>query len=309
MDLDSWNVCVAPDNLTDFWNPLVSVQLACQRTDSKIKDGPVFKDWIIVALCGAYIRVAPEFKPLLYHAVKDQHKIILQNEDETAFIQGHHILAVRSFIRALNSIKCTAVRVTSYGMKERLEADEELNLGVEDHTMSGHNTFDLGVRHFSDEIVLVRPAHKTRGMKSYQILVPINEGFGTASFTTTVDEHQYKVKVYSPIIHCLKAMNPPKSMFAFNDISTCQRRLAMVKRFLANLRAMDATSLTGLRIEASVKAPTLSAAIAQINTTELLTPESYFNPTSEAMQPYQLDVKRISRETYLNNLETYNVRL
>lgn len=262
MDLDSWNVSLYPDDLTRFWNPLLSLQLSCYAPDKKHKDAPLFKNWVFVARCGGHIRIDPEFKEPLFEAIKAQGKVILPNAHPTAFIKGSHTITAGSLIRALNDIECASVRVSSYGMKEPIVLP--VDLGNPEHPMAIHNSFDLGFKHKTDSIVLVAPKLKTRGISRYPILNPINKDHGTISCNVTMGGHKYKVKVYSPLIHCIKAMAPPATLTTANKIGTCIRRLEAAKKYAAKLRTMDWSSFTGLRMEATVVAPTLAQAIAQV---------------------------------------------
>lgn len=62
MDLNAFNVSYYPKDLLELWKWFLCAELVSHSPIKQHHDNDVFKDWVFIGKCGAYLRIEPKFK-------------------------------------------------------------------------------------------------------------------------------------------------------------------------------------------------------------------------------------------------------
>ncbi|UZJ53650.1 hypothetical protein CBS101457_002970 [Exobasidium rhododendri] len=281
LDLDAWSVTITPDGLIDFFGPYTPVQLASYSKDAP-RDLPLYHNWILVATVNSRLMVAPQWKDALVDALQAQGHVILPNTYPTVLIAGNAQVSISDLVRAMEAAEVDAVRVTGYGMKHQLlrEGEEEEDIGQPDHPLAHTNRFDFGTT----------TAGENYGSTSFTVRWPPEGGEDVAMID---------IKIYSRLIHLLKAGGQKAPTTTPNTFNMLVNRRSMIMKKIAQLAASSSAIWGGCRVEASVFAPTMQLAKAQIDATPLLDLKTYTKEEEHAH--LYLECQTLSMECLLAN--------
>lgn len=113
-------------------------------------------------------------------------------------------------------------------------------------------------------------------IKRYPIGVPCSLDYGTVSLDVTHDWQIFSLTVYPRIVHVIKSFNRRLQSNIPRTLYGVEIRFLLPAGMLHDMSGTDETSLSGFRIEATVKARTLQEATARIDRTGFLDPSYWF---------------------------------
>ncbi|CEH16706.1 hypothetical protein CBOM_06635 [Ceraceosorus bombacis] len=298
-DLDGYNMTLMPEALIDPFGSDALVTLSSYAPN--IRDAKKYKDWVYVASPVQYCKIELELKlPLLDHL---SGKYALDaSKHATALINGKQSIHLSQLVEALVCIGCTAVRVQAYGMKSSLKCVETKWFGDADHDLAGDNTWDLGAMYRTRTIPLFKPAaSRATGMQVDPMLLALGRGYGSVDAQLQYEEQDYRVKVYPRLVHRLKALAGKHPRWPPSSVRMSKARLSSLERKAALLQEgfeEDDYFLGGCRIEVTITAPTLNAAVKQLARTPLLALEEWLQPLSEELEDLQIQVIEVTPDSF-----------
>lgn len=303
-DIDSWNVSLYPKDLLGIWNAHMTTITLMSGAPPSHKDHPFFKDWLWIGKGPGLIRIKEKFKHALFNVLKDFGLEIRHSKQEEGLIRGGQTITAGTLVTALRMIRCKSVRISGYGTKT--EIAENVCAGNARHPHSRYNSFDFGKTHRfrSNDIVLTRLRRGNVNATQYVLCNPVSEGFGTVKFQRQIEGSLYKIKAYSPLVHCIKAMSGKQLARKPLTIQEAKSRLDKAQEVIDEMqKTLDTSpaSFGGVRIETTVICPLLSQGrntVERLNLCELAT---YTAPSEHAQSFFKFDAKSIPVSDYLAN--------
>ncbi|SPO37041.1 uncharacterized protein PSFLO_02513 [Pseudozyma flocculosa] len=305
VDLDSWNISLFPEDLLGLLTPETPLELVSHSSVSILKDDPFFKDWVFAGDIHGHIRIHPSYKAPLVQSLQGNNLALEISPFPTALIKGNQHISINTFVNALHAIGCTHIRVNAYGWKETLDipGTRPLSYGNPLHPHAHLNTFDLGTHYHSSAITLLSPRHKDPRIKVYPLLTPIGKGFGTINMSITMGSLPFTVKAYSRLAHRIKANTSHQMITKPTTIFAARRRSRQAQEIFTTLSQKTERELGGLRMEATVTAPTLQQAITILSSTPLLNLHAFLDPVLEELKPFQLRQHHVFKPGYIKNCQ------
>ncbi|KAK0542118.1 hypothetical protein OC846_006838, partial [Tilletia horrida] len=282
--------------------PGLPVALACHY--NAISDPPA-PDLMTLGNSGFTWRIDKEHKfPLIAELECTFGLILHPATHEKAFIRGTRMVTCSMLCQALDNIGVTSVRISAYGFKCPLELfDDPAN---PEHPECEKNTYDIGRVWRTDHIGLVGPTRRlSEAMaKIYPMLGPIGFGLGSVKYTVTIEERQYKVKIYPALVHLLKSVFGKMILYAPENIKTLKARKANLVTLIDFIKNSGYNLATGVRVEVTVPAETFWDAVATAcDQTPLLSLKEYTKPVHPDFQDFKTRVYEVTRDSYLEQIE------
>lgn len=134
----------------------------------------------------------------------------------------------------------------------------------------------------------------------WPMLLNLGEGYGSIRSTFKFRDILYTLKIYPLLVHALKSTSGKMQVYDVTTLFSLRKRETTYLNRLDKLANFPRTKLGGLRVELTVKAPTLQEAYHRVSSTPLLNLNEYLTPTSPDMEPLQLEMKLIRRSEYLS---------
>lgn len=299
-DVDAWNISVSPQHLLSISSGCATLQLVDYAPT--ISDVEEYGDWVYVAHASAYYKIAPQFKEPLFQLMK-QHVAIYASTYPTSFIKGRQAMTHAQLVHFLQQVGCGTVRVQAFGMKCPLHmlASQE---PADETTLQKNNTWDLGRFYMTNSISLFTmadthlPRHK--GTK-YPMLTPLGEEHGSLKFYIDFKGQKVLVKIYSRVVHTIKAVAPYMGKMDAKTVKALRARMNQLENVLEAYQEADEQTLGGFRMEVTIRAPTLRAAVELVTDSPLLTIGEYLHPTTELTQDYQIRQKTCTKAELIAN--------
>ena len=307
-DLDAWCVVLRPADLLTFFGIFTPVKLASYTGEQRPRDDDVFENWILVGNVNSYLHIQPQRRQALLDALLAQGHILLPSTLTEVLIIGNAHITMTDLVRAMETARVKAVRVTSYGMKHVWQEESTADMGNPAHRLAHTNHFDFGTTWETDNIVLFKPKQTFKPVKRelYPMMVPIGQGYGSLRFTVrwppaAEDTRVYDVKIYGRIIHLLKASGYKDPKLAPKNMQQLLARRELVEARLRDLESQPSSLWGGVRVEATVYAPTLQEAKALIDSTPLLDLHTYIDNEDEGLAHLQLECHALAMPSVVGN--------
>ena len=135
------------------------------------------------------------------------------------------------------------------------------------------------------------------------MLLNLGRGFGSIRLDTKFRGTNFKIKVYPLLVHCIKATSGKQMLYVPGTLRSCRVRETNLINRIHKLENFNELELGGLRIEVTVKAPTLQDAKFRISQTPLLNWHEWLNPSTPEMERFKLQVKFIRKDRYIRNFK------
>lgn len=303
LDIDAWNVTIYPSDLKEMFGAFTLAQLASYNKNPP-RDTPTYANWVLVATINSRLSIHPDKAASLIDAIHAQGHIVLPSSHEEVLILGNVHMSIGNLADAMITAEIEAVRVNGYGMKHVL-IEDHVDFGNGAHPLAHTNYFDFGTTWPTDNVVLFKPTRSFKPVKrqSFPMLTPIGKGYGSTNFKVRwplqgEEISMIDVKVYPRLIHLLKAGGHTLPKVAPQKIHHLKVRESLVHRKLQQLESTTSVLWGGVRVEATLFAPTMQAAKERILGTPLLDIHTYTNGMLEHLQ---LHCQATSMESIIEN--------
>jgi hypothetical protein len=261
LDCDHFSVKIPTQylaRLAQFYQ--LSAKSIVDIKDDRVRDCIVLTMPPLVVSCKA-------LKRALLDSMLQAGIVVVPNPDPRVLIKSAgRAVDANLLIHILLNVSVTEVFVYGYGMKTRsfgfiTELDEACRAGG-----SQENVFDVGRTIVdSDVIICQAPGKAGRGPQSwnfpyltaYKLFATLGGGFGSVEFRA--EDNESRMKIYPRFTHCLKATVADK-LWIPEKQRTCGTFSENYRAVVQDLSPLPDSILGGVRIEATVKAPTFSSA-------------------------------------------------
>lgn len=300
LDMDSCAVTVTPAALLSIFGTGAAVTLV--RYAPTVKDHPHFQDWVYIAKSEIIMRIHPALKIPLYEQLRlPPHPCkIYMSQHSSSFTTGSLMILLADLVDALQGVDCQSVRLLYYGMKTAAERFEDPAQYC-DHPLKELNIYDIGCEHPTADIALVTPASAENSYRQYPGLLRVGKGYGGVEYeSTSRRDGIHHFKAYPALAHVLKAqaMGAGKAEQP-QTVRICRAQLQTLKAWAQRVQQCPADDFNGLRLEVSVRAPSLQHAIHAARQSKLLDARSLV--TSEAGR-FQLKIHTVKKEDIFADL-------
>jgi hypothetical protein len=133
------------------------------------------------------------------------------------------------------------------------------------------------------------------------VLVPGSRDFGTVNLKLSHDNQHYAIKIYPRIVHVMKSFNSKLQGSIPKTLGGARKQAEAARTILHKLNGKSATDLGGFRIEVSVKAVSLAAAVDKVKATPFLDPEYYLGLGQGPASPILLSARLVTRDDLFAN--------
>ena len=304
MDVDRWEITMSPDQyLLEYPTPLASVTLASYSPRGRKKNhDDVHANWMLLATGPHQIFFDPDYQAGFFMALSQFITTAPTGGTQRA-VYGSPMVHVGVLVFCLKAAGCTAIRLKLYGQKTPLDGRFITREPAPGHPLSYANEWDLAVSFVSNDIWLFQPKNrKTEGLRHFAVMTPASMDFGTVNFKTTYRAHNYAIKVYPRIVHVLKSQKYRMDSKLPKLSRTLRARMQTVEEVIQAMALIPPNVLGGLRIEVSVRAPTLEHAQQLVLDANLLNPSTWLQPNEDpVLGQFALQAKLVSKEGFLAN--------
>src|SRR3982751_8832 len=200
--------------------------------------------------------------------------------------------AIVGVLERLEDPEVEAVRIVQYGMKAPWRMMAEKDRHFQGYELAGTNEFDIGVMIEDPDLIPVFQGRPSTRDRTYPMFGWLGSGFGSVNFHW----QGHRVKCYPRLVHALKAYASNISMTDPRSVRSLRSRrepLCGLKQWLQQNRKM----LGGLRIEARINAPSVTAAVNMADDDELCQLER----VQQILGPESF--RTVTIRQYLENLE------
>ncbi|PWN45766.1 hypothetical protein IE81DRAFT_285069, partial [Ceraceosorus guamensis] len=299
-DVDSWNYSVSPSFLLRHPGGSSTVHLSAMEPRPPIRDVADFKDWSYIAQASAHYKILPALRDPLFEELKRIRPLF---KGETTFVKGHVAVSMAQLVQCLQAVGCTSVRVQAFGLKAPLSLlTSNLEPADPTHPSRSLNQWDIGINIPDADILLVastKPVAKSKLM-SYPMLTPLGEDYGSVQLIVHWHKQQVTMKIYPRLVHTIKAaINIGKHKV--ETVRNVRTRLGQLNTLVEVYKKAQPADLGGLRIEATVQAPTLGEAVEWTRASPLLVLNTWVKPSTEIFQAYGIQIKRITKSQLVEN--------
>lgn len=301
MDIDSCCVTVHPSQLSRIFGRKGFTRLISYSPD--FKDLAFYKDWVFVAQAEAVLLIHPIYKEELIRKLRahPQRSKIYANPHAKTFCMGSPILMMSVLVRAMEDAGIQSVRVGVYGMKAPLTLFHD-PAGQVPHALQETNVYDIGRTYAVSSIIGVKPKQAKSPYNAYPSALRVGKGFGGVDFKNNRRQDGINhFKAYPVLTHVLKAVAQGAGQAAEPKIvRTCQARVQTLTAWRDRLAKCPESDMCGLRLEVSIRAPSLQAAKYAAVQSRLLDAEFLF---SDEAAEYQLASHTFRKADLLADVE------
>jgi hypothetical protein len=133
------------------------------------------------------------------------------------------------------------------------------------------------------------------------MVIPASLDYGTVNINARYRQRNFAVKVYPRMVHVLKSFNSHLQSGIPKTTHGVRRQVNAALTMIHNITSKDDKSLGGFRIEVTVKAPTLKAAVCLVNQTSFLDPNYWLGHGDGPHAPKLLTARLISKKGFIEN--------
>ncbi|PWY99574.1 hypothetical protein BCV70DRAFT_162044, partial [Testicularia cyperi] len=204
-------------------------------------------------------------------------------------------------VDALEEADCQSVRIQAYGMKAPLLDFVDPAVRIS-HPLQEANVYDIGCTHHTGSITLVKGAAERSLYKQYPAALCVGRGYGGVEFRSrSRRDGIHHFKAYPVLTHVLKAVAQGAGQAVQPmRVNTCQRRIQTLRDWKQRLDKCPERDMCGVRLEVSVRAPSLAHAVAVAQQSKLLEADYLF---SAKAGPLQLCSHRITKQQMLDGVD------
>ncbi|KAE8235072.1 hypothetical protein A4X13_0g9622 [Tilletia indica] len=246
------------------------------------------------------LRIDQDYKvPLINHINSVYHTTLVPAPHPQAFIRGTRTFTMRNLIFALSAVRCTSVRISAYGFKCAIH--RFLDFASPDQPEAYNNTWDLGLMWNHNGIGLVQPRYEVGGsITHYPLLGPLGAGYGSTKMIIQAEGASYSVKIYSKIAHVIKSVLGHLLLYAPKTVFSLKSRKANLETLLEHFGTLQPSDFKGIRIEVTVQAPTLAAAVDQVRALPILNLREYLHPVHPDFRDFKIRARFIAVDDFIN---------
>ncbi|PWN46962.1 hypothetical protein IE53DRAFT_322024, partial [Violaceomyces palustris] len=216
-------------------------------------------------------------------------------------------------VSALVSIGCQSVRVQAYGMKAALASFSD-PAQHQPHPLQVANVYDIACTYPTEAVTLLAPASRggssSRGkparrggsaLKLYPSGLRVGKGYGGVEHKAAArPDGITHFKAYSKLTHVLKAVSQGAGLAGQPmRMVNCRKRLTTLRVWKERVLPCPQSDMEGIRLEVTVRAPTLRHAIHVAHSSRLLD-ASYL--LSQEAGNWQLSMLNTSKAALLKDL-------
>ncbi|KAK0541616.1 hypothetical protein OC844_008035 [Tilletia horrida] len=252
-------------------------------------------------------RIDPEYKKELLRCLANNFGLILLPAfSKFAFVRASRPVTTKMLCDALDTVQCKTVRISIYGIKAPISTFDDIS--SEMHEEAENNTWDLGLEYDAHGICLVGPryslgANSNHTATSYSMLGPLGQGLGSAHFKITIEGEEFPVKIYPKLVHALKGNKGNLIKYRPDNVKTLRLRKTTLESMIELMEKAPTHHMYGLRIEVTVRAPTLEEAVEKASSLPFLNIEEYLQPVHPDFADLKIRQKTISKDEYLNQIK------
>lgn len=332
LDCDKWEVFMTPaEYLAQFNGPINTLTLASRvpksnrvrkavtshrddglsdvtensDSDAEGERAKILSSFFLLAKNGHLLWIDLQFKADFFKKLKVWRSVTPANNNLVGSY-GALTVAVTQFVQALVAIGCDTIWLKGYGAKKPVTSfNDDCGGG---HTLSHLNQWDFGVTYKSPSIWLFAPAEVSKVVTGYPMVIPGSLDFGSVKCDLPWDGHNYRVKVYPRLVHCIKSHNSRIQGERPRTFAGVRKRHQACDKVVHALSSDQSSDLGGFRIEVTVTAPTFMDACDKIQYFPFMRPSWWLSPKGpegtepgESLNCFKLDVKLVTKQGLLEN--------